>query len=214
MTFATAAVRHPACLPQFRGGANVPARDAYAFPVDLRQWLIDELDETTARLKTQVLHRVPEERRREQAGGGSSILWVCFHAARHADLALSILTGRPLLLPALAGGAGGDGGGLEEEEQPWSPQLEPGDVDSYLADVLAAGRGYLGTVTGDVLDETPDTTSALKDAGVPTDTFDWLYRLWGDKPVSFLVRWPLMGHVGNHVGEMIATRNRLGLSPF
>jgi hypothetical protein len=28
------------------------------------------------------------------------------------------------------------------------------------------------------------------------------------------VRWPLTGHLTNHVGEMIATRNRMGLSPF
>jgi len=38
--------------------------------------------------------------------------------------------------------------------------------------------------------------------------------LFGGLLVGWLVRWPLLGHVGSHAGEMIATRNRMGLSPF
>jgi hypothetical protein len=34
------------------------------------------------------------------------------------------------------------------------------------------------------------------------------------QPAAFFVRWPVIGHAINHVGEMIATRNRIGLSPY
>ena len=51
-------------------------------------------------------------------------------------------------------------------------------------------------------------------AGVPEDDFGWLYRLWDGKPAAYFLRWEVVGHVGNHVGEMIATRDRLGLRPF
>jgi hypothetical protein len=77
-----------------------------------------------------------------------------------------------------------------------------------------ATRRHLAALDADDLEVIPDTAAALAQAGVPVDTFDWLYRLWSDKPASFLVRWPLIGHVTTHVGEMVATRNRMGLSPF
>jgi len=38
--------------------------------------------------------------------------------------------------------------------------------------------------------------------------------MWQGKPTAWLARWPLLGHIGSHAGEMIATRNRMGLSPF
>jgi hypothetical protein len=38
--------------------------------------------------------------------------------------------------------------------------------------------------------------------------------MWAGKPMSFFVRWEVIGHLANHTGEMIATRNRMGLSPF
>jgi hypothetical protein len=38
--------------------------------------------------------------------------------------------------------------------------------------------------------------------------------MWGGQSLGFLVRWPLIGHITNHVGEMISTRNQQGLSPF
>ena len=172
---------------------------------------MDELDDTAARWKSQVLFQVPEDRRRERPGGGNSILWACFHASRHADLALAVLAGTPLLLPP---NQNRDGGGLEEREPPWSEELVSDDVDNYVAEVLTAVRRYLSILDPDELDRTPDTPAALAGAGIPDDRFDWLYRIWSDRPASFLVRWPLTGHIGNHVGEMVATRDRMGLSPF
>lgn len=179
--------------------------------MDLRHWLVDELDDSAARLTAQVLSLIPDERRYERPGGGNSIIWGCYHVARHADGALAVLTGKDLILLA---GEGCAGGGLEEAEQPWSAELGVDAVDGYLSEVLAAARSYLARVDTDEMDRVPDTNGALANAGISKDAFYWLYRMWSGKPVSFLIRWPLMGHVGNHVGEMIATRNRMGLSPF
>src|SRR5579862_1239168 len=61
--------------------------------MDLRAWILDDFDATTARLRAQVLDIVPVDRRREQPGGGNSIVWGCFHVARHIDAALTVVTG-------------------------------------------------------------------------------------------------------------------------
>lgn len=136
-------------------------------------------------------------------------MWACFHAARHADLALSVLDGTDMVLPV---GENPEKWGLEDDEQDWSADLLPSAVESYLTEVLAAARRFLTAFEISDLERVPDTAAALGRAGIPTDTHDWLYRMWSGKPAAFLIRWPLMGHVGDHVGEMIATRNRMGPS--
>ena len=87
-------------------------------------------------------------------------------------------------------------------------------MDAYLATVCDAGHRVLGELAPDGLERVPDATGVLRRGGVDSGTFDWLYRMWDGKPAAFLVRWPVIGHVANHTGEMIATRNRMGLSPF
>ena len=49
---------------------------------------------------------------------------------------------------------------------------------------------------------------------MPRDRFDWLYAMWEGKPAAFFVSWEAIGHGVSHLGELIATRNRMGLSPF
>jgi hypothetical protein len=181
--------------------------------MDLQRWLVGEIDDASGRLQGQVLSLVPAERRFEHPGGGNSITWACFHIARHADLALSVLSGSDLLAPP---DQRRGGGGLEEEEQPWagSEALPSGSVDAYLEAVLDATRRLLSTLGPNDLDRVPETAAALEAAGVGAADYPWLYRMWAGQPAAFFVRWPLVGHVGNHIGEMIATRNRMGLSPF
>jgi hypothetical protein len=170
-----------------------------------------------ARLHTQVLDLVPPSRRRERPGGGSPILWNTFHAARHASLALAVLSDqslseRPDWLDDLVSKAG-SGIGMEEAAPPWADELTPQQVDGYLDGVLAGARRFLASPGVD-FDAVPDVSGALSRAGVGPGEFGWVHRMWQDKPASWLVRWPLLGHVGSHVGEMIATRNRMGLSSF
>jgi hypothetical protein len=185
--------------------------------VDLSQWLVDEIDDVTTRVRTQVLDLVPQTRRLERPGGGSPILWNTFHAARHASLALAVLSPesgpeRNAWLDALVSKAG-PGVGVEEAAPPWVDELPPEKVDGYLGEVLARARGFLAGPPVD-LDAVPDASGGLTRAGIGPGEFAWLHRMWQDKPAAWLVRWPLLGHVGSHTGEMIATRNRMGLSPF
>ena len=185
---------------------------------NLRSWLLDEVDETRGRLKTQVLDIVAPERRGDRPGGGSSITWNLFHIARHAGLALSVLTGElseaVAQLDRLPRSTAAGGGGLEEAEQPWCVDLDPLLVEAHLNTVLDDVRSYLVEVPLEHFELHPEVRGGLELAGIAPDRFGWLWQMWEGRPASFLVRWPLIGHVGNHVGEMLATRNRLGLSPF
>jgi len=185
--------------------------------VDLTKWLVAEHDDTAARLRGQVLGLVPAARRTERPGGGSPILWNTFHVARHAALALDVLSpgSAPAVPDWLAGLAGGavSIAGLEEAPAPWGDALSPGSVDAYLDQVLDGTRKYLAD-PGTDFDAVPDVAAALARAGIGDDDVPWLRGMWSGKPAAWLVRWPLTGHVVNHVGEMLATRNRMGLSPF
>jgi hypothetical protein len=185
--------------------------------VDLTQWLVAGHDDTAARLRGQVLGLVPAGRRTEQPGGGSPIIWNTLHIARHAALALDALAPgatppAPGWLSALADGAA-PAAGLEEAPAPWAAALPAAAVDAYLDLVLEATRGYLAS-PGIGFDAVPDVPAALARAGIGDGDVPWLRRMWAGKPAAWLIRWPLTGHVVNHVGEMLATRNQLGLSPF
>jgi hypothetical protein len=184
--------------------------------MDFTQWLVAGHDDTADRLRGQVLKLVPPERRTERPGGGSPILWNTLHIARHAALALDVLApgSAPKAPDWLASLAGGDAAaGLEEAPAPWSDELVPAAVDAVLEDVLASARGYLACPRID-FDAVPDVNAALARAGIGDGGVPWLRKMWGGKPASWIIRWPLTGHVTNHVGEMLATRNRMGLSPF
>jgi hypothetical protein len=77
---------------------------------------------------------------------------------------------------------------------------------------LRARRFLVGVALD--LDAVPDVSGGLTRTGIGPSEFGWLHRMWQDKRAAWLVRWPLLGHIGSHVGEMMATRNRMGLSPF
>jgi hypothetical protein len=86
---------------------------------------------------------------------------------------------------------------------------------TYVDAVFDATRSWLDNVGTLALDTVPDTGRRLTQlADLSTDAVDWLHRMWSDKPVSWLVQWPVIGHGHAHVGEAISVRNRMGLSPF
>ena len=39
-------------------------------------------------------------------------------------------------------------------------------------------------------------------------------RRWIDDELALVDQWEAVGHELNHLGEMVAVRNRMGLSPF
>ncbi|MEF2977422.1 hypothetical protein [Subtercola sp. YIM 133946] len=206
--------------------------------MDVSQYLVAELDDTVTRLRRQILDIVPLERQLERLPGANSATWITFHVARHAALALSIVTGTagirdPRLAvfdiagaDTTAGVAATDevaeqlavatrgGNGLQEVQQPFTEALDPATVNAYALGVFADVRRYLSTIEEPELDALLDIEAALDLAGIEHEQFDWLYRLWADQPVAFLARWPLTGHLTHHVGELTGLRNQMGLSPF
>jgi len=174
--------------------------------MSLHAWILREFDDMTARLQTQVLAVVAPERRHERPGGGNSITWATFHVARHADLALAIIGGGE---PRHRGGFG-----LGEVEPVAADPLDAAAVEHLVLDVTAAARDFIATFDVGQLERVPDSSGTLERAGVPRGEFAWLYEQWSGQPVAFFLRWPLTAHATNHIGEMIATRNRMGLSPY
>ena len=185
--------------------------------MDLSAWLVAELDDTVQRLRSQVIDIVPPERRRERLPGANSIGWATFHVARHAALALRVsggdLAASDALLAGLDPSLSSASAGLHEVQQPVLDLIETPQIDGYALAVFGEVRGYLASVGEHSFAEAVDVATELERIGLDADQFGWLYGLWA-QPDGFLVRWPMLGHVTNHVGEMIALRNQMGLSPF
>jgi hypothetical protein len=186
---------------------RAPTAPGDGAPMSLRSWLQHELDDVTNRLRDQVFEPIPLARRAERPGGGNSINWTTLHLARHADLAISVLTGAP---PAQIGAVG-----LGEFEPPDGSALDPRQVEAYAVAILGQASRVAAAVSPDAteLEVIPNAAASLRRAGVRRADFAWLFDEWVGQPAGFFLRWPVIGHTANHVGEMIATRNRMGLSP-
>jgi hypothetical protein len=182
----------------------------------LQDWLIGEIDSIDERLSGQVHDVVPAESQKLRVQDGNSIAWSTFHVSKHAALALRVLGHLPLepdpRLADFPDASRGAGAGLQEVEQAWATELDVQDIRQFATSVIDDIREYL-TSTPELPGEVP-VRARLEAAGVDAVAFGWLYDMWSSQPASFLVRWPLLGHITNHVGEMIATRNLLGFSPY
>jgi hypothetical protein len=189
--------------------------------MELRDWISAEHEGVLTRFDRSIVDVVPEERWRERAGvGGSSIAFLLFHTAYHADLATSsVLGGSEALIAtwrdSLGLGAFPAHAGLAEAEDPaLTTALDLDAARAYAVTVHEAISRWLSGADLAALDTVPDSAAALAAAGVTPDAVPWLYTMWHDKPAAFFLQWEAIGHRVNHVGEMISVRNRLGLSPF
>lgn len=189
--------------------------------MDLMRWIRDEHASVRTRFERSVGSIVPIERWRDPLGpGGSSLAWLMFHAAYHEDLAINgvLRGGRPLIdgRRAALGIAGAEPhvGLGETEAADVTATLDLDALGEYFDDVPVATETWMLELTADQLDERPDAAGALDRAGVSDAAAPWLYRLWSGQPTAFFVQWEAIGHRINHVGEMVALRNRMGLSPF
>jgi DinB superfamily len=190
--------------------------------VNVHSWIVNDLESMRSKLKDSVLSVVPTQRWVEQVdNGGSSIAHLLLHVARHQDLAVATaIRNHPPLFHAHRAALGLDGArpsaGLAEREDPSvSASLPLDSLLAYVDAVFAATRTWLDDVGTMAFDTVPDTSDRLVDkAALAVDDVDWLHRMWTDKPVWWLVQWPIIGHGHAHVGEAISIRNRMGLSPF
>ncbi len=188
--------------------------------MDLRTWITADLDSLGNRLSNGIFSVIPPGRMAERVdGGGVAPVYMVWHTARHHDVAVNgVLRGVAPVLDEWADRVGvvGDSwrGLAEAEDLDLVPQLDPESVNGYLMAVIGSTRSWVAEGDLSVLDTSPDSSSALAQIGTPADRFDWLYGMWSGKPGIFYLAWEAIGHGYNHLGELTAARNRMGLSPF
>jgi hypothetical protein len=190
--------------------------------VDVHTWIGNDLESLRNKLSGSVLNVVPVERWAEQVdNGGSSLAHLVLHVARHQDLAINTaIRNHPPLFEAHRDALGLDDAassvGLAERENPAVSSVVPFDaLTDYFGAVFEATKVWLADVGTMMLDTVPDTSNRLTHkAMLSVGDVDWLHRMWADKPVWWLVQWPVVGHGHAHAGEAISVRNRMGLSPF
>ena len=190
--------------------------------MNVHTWITSDLDSVQSKLNDSVLSVVPAQRWVEHVDdGGSSIAHLLLHLARHHDLAVTTaIRDHPPLFIAHRAALGLDNAvpyaGLpEREDTALTAMVALDPLLTYVDAVFEATRSWLASVGTMALDTVPDAGRRLNDlAGLTTDDVGWLHRMWSDKPVSWLVQWPVVGHGHAHVGEAISVRNRMGLSPF
>lgn len=190
--------------------------------MDLRGWITAEHSANWARFSDGVASRVPLDRWTEHPDdGGSCLAQLVFHVTLHADMALHavVLDQSPLvnkwrdrlglsnLLPHK--------GLPEAEDAGVVAAIQVPVLVDYAAAVHEATGAWLTGTDLAQLDEVPPASERLRKRGlVSVDSVPWLHAMWTDKPVSWFVQWECIGHALNHLGEMVAVRNRMGLSPF
>lgn len=190
--------------------------------MDLHRWMLTDLAGVRSKLFSSVLDLVPATRWHEQAdGGGSSITHLVLHLARHQDLAVNTaIRGRAPLFHdhaerlGLAGAAPGVGL-AEREDTATTAVVDTVALAGYATEVFDTTDQWLEPLGSLVLEAVPNTPHRLSvHAGITVDEFPWLHGMWREKPLWWLVQWPVLGHGNAHVGEAIGVRNRMGLSPF
>jgi hypothetical protein len=190
--------------------------------VDLRAWIESEHAAGQGRFEQQVEARVPLERWTEQAGGdGSSIAWLRFHTAWHEDLAVQCaVSGRAPVLMSWRSALGIDtadpSDGLGEAEvAALTARLDLAALQGYSRAVHDATTAWLAGADLNEFDDVPPAGERMVNlAGVTEDAVPWLHRMWEGKPIAWFVQWEAIGHPGNHIGEMVSVRNRLGFGGF
>ena len=184
--------------------------------------MISDFASMRAKLFDSVVRLVRADRWHEQAdGGGTTLAGLLLHVARHQDLAVNVVIRNhaPIFFEhreALGLEAAGAGVGLAEQENLQATALvSPESVLHYATAVFDATAAWLSPLGSLVLDIEPNTSYRLTErAGLDPDEFPWLYSMWAGKQLWWFVQWPVIGHGHGHVGEAIALRNRMGLSPF
>lgn len=190
--------------------------------MDLHQWMLNDVAAVRAKLLDSVAALVPTDRWLERVdGGGSTFTHLLLHVARHQDLAVtSVIRNHDALFLAHRDALGladaPAGAGLSESEDlDISRQVTPDALLAFVHDVFDATQEWLEPLGSMVLDHVPNAEYRLTHhGGLRQDELPWLYRMWHDQPIWWLVQWPVIGHGNAHVGEGISLRNRMGLSPF
>ena len=190
--------------------------------MELREWLAGEHAAVGTRFTEGVASRVPVDRWTEHPDdGGSCLAQLLFHVSLHADMALqAVIRAKSPLVNGWRDRLGLTNllphkGLPEAEDAGVVANIQVPHLLEYAGAVHAETAAWIAAADLAQLDEVPPASERLRRYGlVSVDSVPWLHAMWTDKPVSWFVQWECVGHVLNHLGEMVAVRNRMGLSPF
>lgn len=199
-----------------------------SFEVDLRAWIRSDLDAIRHRFEHAVAGVVPRDRWTEPVPaatpahqGSSTIAGLLLHVSYHHDLALSTATlDRAPLMEEWRdrlglGGCRPETGLAEREDRDVVERIDLDALVDYfgaVSDLTSEWTHHMGTVALDSI--APNCRRLEQRAGVRASEVPWFHAMWDGKTVGWLVQWEAIGHPYSHLGEMIAIRNQLGLSPF
>ncbi len=190
--------------------------------MDLRQYLTLQYMTPQVVIDQHILPGISQEQMRARpAGGGNSVAWILWHAARCEDVGINAMVrGAPqvLALPEFAGAAGlGDlriGTGLSDDEvASFSASVDGDALLRYRLAVRKEMLGWLNSCDLAALDEKPDIDARLAqlDPLWPEKDDAWVRDLFGTLTNAGFVNWLASGHTLLHAGEMQATLARLGV---
>jgi len=188
--------------------------------MDLHTWILNDVADVRRRLQG-VLDGVPtSEWKLPAPGGGPSLAHLALHLGRHHDLAVNtaIRNHPPLFLEhrgTLGLAAAPAWADLAEDED--ATVIDALDLDAlvaYVDAVFGATTAWFDRLGSMALDTVPDTADRLRDLAQIPDELAWLTSMWSERPVWWLLQWPVIGHGHAHVGQAGVVRNVLGHNPF
>jgi len=192
--------------------------------VNLQHWIADDHASVLTRFDNAIVPHVPLSQWKVSGSAEApspSIAWLLLHMTYHQDLALNtaIRNHPPLLAEhrdALGLGHLPPSAGLtESEDRDVTDAVGLAALRGYVDSVAEATAAWIAKLSVMALDSVPSASWRLEHkAGIPADgDLSWLHSMWTGKTVAWFVQWECIAHGHAHVGEMLAIRNRLGLSP-
>jgi hypothetical protein len=189
--------------------------------MDLKTWIKSEYSMIRPLCRMVVFNAVPAEQLTTKPGANSnSIAWLIWHIARVEDVAINtVIRDVPQVLTR---GRWADRlridltqmgtGSSDEEVDDFGKHVDTEQLIAYWDALGADTDAWIKALPLESLDEVPDVRERLKTApGYVSPAGAWVEDIWNNKPASFFLRWVVIGHGNQHIGEMQAVRGQLGI---
>jgi len=189
--------------------------------MDLKTWIKSDYSMIRPLCRMVVLNAVPHEQLTTKPGPNSnSIAWLIWHIARCEDVVINtVVRGVPQVL---TGEKWADrlrleltqiGTGFSDDEvTDFGTHINAEQLIAYWDAVGKETAAWLDALPVETLDDVPDVRERLTTApGYVSPAGAWVEDIWNNKPASFFLRWVVIGHGNQHIGEMQAVRGQLGI---
>jgi hypothetical protein len=189
--------------------------------VDVRDFVLQQHAAQHLIIDDEILRQVPRERWTARPSGSSnSIAWLLWNVSRCEDLAVNVFVARREQALTAAGwskhGALADsriGTGFgDDEAAAFASAVDLDDLLAYRADVRARTAEAVRALDPATLHQRPDVDAILGELDpLFPEAGAWVRDMWRPWPASLFLSFTALGHTFMHIGEMLATKNALGL---